>query len=119
MRSLRLVAFLVGALVLSGGLVGQDRKGDGKDPKKDDQPTKAKGQLPTYWGQLGLSEEQKQKVYKVQNKYGEEIEKLEAKIKELKDKRDKDRFDILSNDQKKRLEEIIKSKAGGGGKGDK
>lgn len=114
MRSFRLTAFLVGALVLSGGLVGQEKKGGGKDPKKEDTPAKAKGMLPTYWGQLGLSEEQKQKVYKVQNKYGEEIEKLETKIKELKEKRDKDRYDLLSAEQKKRLEAIIKEKAGGG-----
>lgn len=118
MHSFRLIAFLVGALVLSGGLIGQEKKGDGKDPKKDDQPAKAKGMLPTYWGQLGLSDEQKQKVYKVQAKYNDEIEKLEAKIQELKDKRDKERFDLLSADQKKRLEAIIKEKSGGG-KGDK
>ena len=96
------------------GWSAKKKKGDGKDPKKEDPPAKAKGMLPTYWGQLKLSEEQKQKVYKVQTKYGDEIEKLEAKIQELKDKRDKERFDLLSADQKKRLEDIIKSKAGGG-----
>ncbi len=113
MRTICLFGFLVGALLLSGGLVGQEKKGDGKDPKKDEPAPKAKGMLPTYWGQLRLSDEQKQKVYKIQNKYADEIEKLEAKIKELKEKRDKERFDILTEGQKKQLEEIIKSKTGG------
>jgi hypothetical protein len=72
------------------------------------------GQLPTYWRMLGLSEDQVQKVYKLQAKYNTEIDELEAKIKELKDKMSKERLDVLTADQKKRLEEILKEKSGTG-----
>ena len=57
--------------------------------------------------------EQKQSVYKINAKFTEEIDKLETKVKELKDKRDKERLGVLTADQKKRLEEILKKKSGG------
>lgn len=107
---------LLGLLfVLSGGSVGQEKKQDPKkqdvkkdDPKKDE--GKAKGMLPQYWGKLGLSDEQKQTIYKIQNKYDAEITKLQAKIDELKDARLKDSRAVLTADQKKKLEELILGK---------
>jgi hypothetical protein len=96
-------------VVLSGGLVGQETKKD-DSKKKDDPPAKVKGMLPQYWGRLGLSDEQKQSIYKIQNKHDAEIDKLEAKIKELKDVRLREMRAVLSADQKKKLEEILLGK---------
>lgn len=86
----------------------------GKDTKdKEAKPeTKAKGQLPMNWKQLGLTDKQIQEVYKVQGKYGDDIDKLDAQIKELKAKIVKERLEVLTPEQKKRLEEILKGKAG-------
>ncbi|HEY1191386.1 MAG TPA: hypothetical protein VGE74_27375, partial [Gemmata sp.] len=53
-----------------------------------------------------LSDSQVQDVYKVQGKYNDEIDKLEAKIKELKGTRDKEMKALLTPEQKKRLEDI-------------
>ena len=106
-------------LVLSGGLVGQDKKEDPKkDAKKDDKkettkedpPAKLKGVLPPNWKKLGLSDSQVQEVYKVQGKYNEEIAKLESKIKELKAAKEKDEKAILTPEQKKRLDDILTGK---------
>jgi len=107
------LALLSCLLVLSGGLVGQDTKPKEeakKDAKKDDPPAKAKGKLPANWAKLGLSDSQVQDIYKTQNKYNDEIDKLEAKVKELKTNRDKDMKAVLTADQKKRLEEILTGK---------
>src|SRR4051794_25998473 len=107
---------LVGFLfVLSGGLVGQEKKQESKkdEVKKDEvkkDEGKAKGMLPANWKKLGLSDDQVQKIYKIQSKYGEEIDKLEAKIAELKATMDKERRAVLTADQKKRLEEILLGK---------
>jgi hypothetical protein len=114
MAKLRWAVLVVGLCVLGGGSVGQDKKKD--DPKKDDvkkdEPVaKPKGFLPPYWKDI-VSEDQKPKIYTVQAKYREKIEKLEAEIKALKDKRDKEMLEILSPEQKKRLEDKIKEKAG-------
>ena len=89
-----------------------------EEPKKAD-PKKATGQLPMNWKALGLTDEQVQKVYKLQAKYNDDIDGLEAKIKELKDKMQKERLEVLTADQKKRLEDILKEKSGTGDKKDK
>lgn len=81
-----------------------------QEPKKDDPPVKAKGFLPPNWKKLGLSEKQIQDVYKIQAKYGDEIDKLEAKIAELKAAMDKERKAVLTAEQKKRLDEILTGK---------
>jgi hypothetical protein len=102
-------ALVCGMAVLTAGLRGQDAKKD--EPKVE---AKARGYLPQNWAKIGLTDDQKQSVYKIQNKYGEEIDKLDAKIKQLKDTRDKEMRDVLTADQKKKLEEIFRAKAGTG-----
>jgi len=99
-----LFALLGGALILSGGVVGQDAK------KNDNPPVKIKGMLPANWSKIGLTNDQKQEIYKIQGKYGSEIDKLEAKIKELKSSRDKEMKAVLSADQKKRLDDVLTGK---------
>jgi hypothetical protein len=102
MLRLAMLTLLGGAVILSGGVVGQE--------KKDDPPVKVKGTLPPNWGKIGLTDDQKQQIYKIQGKYGDEIDKLEAKIKELKGTRDKEMKAVLSVDQKKKLDEILTGK---------
>lgn len=126
MRALVMCASFMMAFLVVGGLIGQepktgnikgdpktikgDTKGDPKvEPKVD---PKFKGQLPQNWKQLGLTDEQTQKVYKIQAKHNEEIDKLENQIKELKAKMVKERGEVLTAEQKKRLEDILKSKSG-------
>jgi Spy/CpxP family protein refolding chaperone len=109
-----LLALITGLLVLSGGTIGQDNKPK-EDPKKDDKkkeepPAKAKGMLPPNWKKLGLTDAQVQDIYKVQNKYDAEIDKLQAKIDELKASRTKDMQAVLTPEQKKRLAEIVGGK---------
>ena len=96
-----------GVFLASSGSLGQEKK---KKDDKTDPPAKVKGMLPQYWGKLGLSNEQKQTIYKIQGKYNEEIDKLEARIKELKSTRDKEARAVLTTDQRKKLEEILLGK---------
>jgi hypothetical protein len=98
------LALLGGLVVLSGGLVGQE---PAKGAKKDDPPVKLKGFLPMNWARIGLSEDQKQEVYRIQAKYGAEIDKLKAQIAELEAARDRERKAVLTPEQKKRLEDIL------------
>ena len=108
MRPARLCLFASGlfALLMAvGGTAAQDKKDDAP-------PAGFKGQLPMNWSKLGLTDEQKDQVYKVQAKYNADIDKLEAQIKELKEKLSKERLDILTADQKKRYKEILEKKTG-------
>lgn len=125
MKSARLATFLIGlTLALLGpGATGQDKgtkedpKAEKKDDKKDDKGDgkgkgSLRGQLPQNWGKIGLTDDQKQGIYKLQAKHNEEIDKLETQIKEIKAKLVDERLKILTADQKKRLEGIAKAKSG-------
>jgi Spy/CpxP family protein refolding chaperone len=103
------IILLCGLFGLSGGsMVGQDaKKVEPKAVKKDDAPARVKGQLPQNWGKIGLSDDQRQQIYKIQGKYNREIDNLEAQIKEIKGTRDKEMKAVLTADQKKKLEDIL------------
>ena len=100
MKCVRCLAMLLALLLMTGGLLS------GADTKD-----KLKGTLPANWGKLGLSDEQKQKVYKVQADYKEKIADLEKQLKEAKENEKGDMEKVLTDDQKKRLRELLGSKA--------
>jgi hypothetical protein len=104
-----LLALVAGLIVLSGGLIGQENKTK-EEPKKDDPAPKLKGMLPPNYKKLGLTDTQVQEIYKIQNKYDTEIDKLQAKIDEMKANKTKDTKAVLTAEQKKRLEDILTGK---------
>lgn len=73
---------------------------------------KAKGQLPQGWSKLGLSDEQKQKVYDIQAKAKAKIDELEKQIANTKSQQRKDELAVLTEAQKKKLKEILSEKIG-------
>src|SRR5204862_8308538 len=90
------------------GLDGEEARTDEPKALEKDEPTaKVKVTRPKNYAKVGLRADQKQSIYKIQAKYDEEIEKLGAKIKELRATRDKEVKAVLTPDQKKRLEEIL------------
>lgn len=98
-----LFGVLAVVLIAGGGLLGDDKNGA--------PPAKLKGFLPMNWGKLGLSEEQKQKVYGVQAKYRDKIGDLEKQISDMKKQQQTDMEAVLSDAQKARLREILTGKA--------
>ena len=95
---------LVLALVGGGWLFGQD--------ETKEQP-KVKGTLPANWNKLGLTDEQKQKVYSVRAEYGTKIAELRAEIQKLQKKEQEEMQKVLTDAQKARLREILTEKAPG------
>lgn len=73
---------------------------------------KAKGQLPPGWSKLGLSDEQKQKIYDIQAKHKTKIDDLEKQIKDAKDQLRKDELAVLTEAQKKKLKDSMAEKIG-------
>ena len=78
-------------------------------PPKGNKPAKAKarGRVPKYFGMLDLSDDQKTKIYDVQGKYKDQIDALEAQVKELRAKEGKEVQEILTAEQKTKLQELI------------
>lgn len=107
MRRSAVLMLVIGMFAVTGGLVGQDKK----DPPKD-----GKGQLPQGWGKanLGLTDDQKTKVLEISSKADAEISTLMKKISELKKKKLEDQVAVLTAEQKKKLEDYFKGKAGTG-----
>ncbi len=65
-----------------------------------------RGRLPAYYGQIGLSKEQREKIYQIQANYRAKIEELEKQLAELRAKQQAEIDAVLTPDQKKRLEEL-------------
>lgn len=94
-RSLKGLILVAGlALMLSCGKAQEKRE------------EKKRGFLPPNYGKLGLSNEQKQKIYGIQSKYKSDIEELNKKIKKASEDQRLEIFGVLSNDQKEKLMEI-------------
>lgn len=96
-------ALLLAALLCTPALAFQDTKKDSTKDKKDDPKPKLKGTLPAGFRKLGLTDEQKQSVYKIQADYRDRIAALQAMIDKLR-KEQKEKIEgVLSPTQLKAL----------------
>ena len=102
MRRSRILTAVVVIVLFAGGgwLLGQEK----------DKPDKVKGQLPPNWGKLGLSEDQKQQVYKTKANYKTKKDELKKKLEELEDKENEELLKVLTDNQKAQLKKILTDK---------
>jgi Spy/CpxP family protein refolding chaperone len=97
-RALAACALLTTLVILSSdGLMSQDRKDTGK----------IKGQLPQGWSKLDLTPAQKEEVYKLNREYKEKTDKLREEIRKLDEELTKKRVAVLSDEQRKKLIELV------------
>ena len=87
----------------------------GKAAVKGEKGSEAKGskkvssgdRLPANYAKIGLSEEQRKKIYDVQNKYEAQIDTLEKQIADLKAKQKAEVESVLTPEQQKALQTVI------------
>jgi hypothetical protein len=79
--------------------------------EKTEPPPAVKGQLPKYWSKIGLSDDQKQKVYAIHATYLSKIESLRRQIKDLQQKEKGEQEKLLTDDQRAALRRILLEKA--------
>lgn len=100
------VTAVAALLLLTGLLVGQEKEKD-KEKKPEVEPeTKLKGTLPMHYKRLGLSEDQKQQVYRVKKTFKDKAAALEKQIKALKSEERAELEKVLTAAQRARLKEI-------------
>ena len=93
-------AMLGAVLVISsGGSISQ-----GQDKKE---PPKPKGTLPANYGKLDLSATQKEEIYRLQAEYKQKTDKLRLEIQKLEAELAQKRGAVLTDDQRKKLAEIV------------
>src|SRR5687767_4144681 len=101
------VAVVMLAVALLGAAAYQDKDKDKDKPKdKDKAPPKLKGQLPQYYKQVGLSTDQVQRVYKIQNDYKEKMDELKRKMEQLKSDQKEAMENVLTPEQRKKLKAL-------------
>jgi Spy/CpxP family protein refolding chaperone len=91
------------AVLAGGGTRGQDRE------KKDDAPARptAKGPVPKYFDQLDLTEAQRAEVVKLTAEHRQKVDKLREEIRKLDDEYGKRRVAVLTDDQRKKLIDLV------------
>lgn len=80
-----------------------DKNADAKSTKK----ASSGDRLPANYAKIGLSEDQKKKIYEVQNKFEAEIDSLEKQIADLKAKQKAEVESVLTPEQHKALQAAI------------
>ena len=104
-----LAALFLGSQMPASSTVAQeDAKEKAKPAAKADKkaPKKARGRVPAYFAQVGLSGEKKEKIYSVQGEYNGKIGDLKKQIAELTSKRDAEVEAVLTETQKKQLDDL-------------
>ncbi len=61
------------------------------------------GRLPYHYGKLKLSDEQREKIYKIQARYADKLEKLQKEMLALKKKIDSETQKVLTTTQRRNL----------------
>jgi Spy/CpxP family protein refolding chaperone len=100
MRFLIAFGLLAAFTVLLAGTGAQSQE-------KKDTTAKTKGILPQGYAKIGLSDEQRIQIYKIQAKYKDEIEKLKEKIEETKAEERREMDKVLTAEQRKKLIDVI------------
>lgn len=83
----------------SGKAAAKAEKGDGA--KK---AARSGDRLPPNYGKIGVSEEQRKKIYEIQNKFDDQIAALQKQIADLRAKEKAELEAVLTADQKKALQ---------------
>lgn len=87
---------VIAYFVVAAAAVGED--GDAKKPVR-----RTRGRLPAYYGQV-VTEQQRQKIYDIQEDYRPKLEALETQRKALLKERDEKITAVLTPEQKQQID---------------
>jgi hypothetical protein len=102
-----------GIVVIGLALLGVDQ---GLSQQEKTEPAPAvRGKLPKYYSKLGLSDDQRQKLFAIEATFSAKIAGLRRQIKALQDQEKADQEKVLTDEQKATLRRLILQSAPGGG----
>ena len=84
--------------------------GDEKSTSRDDKQS-AKPGLPVYFEKLSFTESQRRRVKAIRENYENRIKDLEEQLRDLRKKERAEMENVLTDDQKEKLQELRKEKA--------
>jgi len=109
--SLLLAASVAIAVLGAGTAFTQDDKPTAKATQKAKQKKTRKaprGRLPNHYGKLGLSKDQKTKIYGIQRTYRARLQDLQQQIEDLRQQETIEIQQALSDDQREQLVGLLK-----------
>ena len=111
------MTLLAGGLPLAAqepGTAQAESKTKSKTAKRSYDPSR---RVPNLFGQLGLSDDQKESIYKIQGKHMPKIDALEKQLEELRAAMLKECESVLTGPQKQMLTERVPARPSGGPSG--
>lgn len=92
---------------------GADKPAAGKSAKKKTtkQRRKARGRVPNYYGKVGLSPEQKKKIYAIQKQYRSQMQDLFKQLAALREKQQAEIDAVLTPEQAAQVKALRKAAA--------
>jgi hypothetical protein len=105
MRFARLLAGC--AVVAAIGVLSSDSV---NSQEKKDVKLKHKGAIPQRWSKLGLSDKQKDEVYRLQDEHWNKLDPIREQIAILDAQLVKNRLGVLTEEQRKKLREMVAGK---------
>lgn len=90
----------------AGKEAAKSEKGEKKGAKKE---AKSDDRLPPNFGKVGLSDEQRKKIYAIQDQHEKEIKDLQKKLADLKAKQQDEFEAVLTSNQKQLLQEHVEN----------
>ena len=108
--ALGFVVFATVGITVRPALIAQE---SGKTAAKAEKAEGAKkaarsgDRLPPNYGKIGVNEEQRKKIYEIQNKFDDQIAALQKQIADLRAKEKAEVEAVLTADQKKALQSAI------------
>ncbi|MCP4175106.1 MAG: hypothetical protein GY758_30530 [Fuerstiella sp.] len=104
----RFIAPILAVTITAGAMTALAQKSSSKSSSKTKEKVVSKyHRLPTYYGQLKLKEEQKQEIYNLKEKFGEQIDELQEQLAELKEQQAEEIKDVLTRTQVTALNKLI------------
>ena len=70
---------------------------------------KPRGRLPNYFGKIGISAQQREQIYDIQQQYLVKLEALEKQLQSLREMQDRDIQAVLTDNQKSLLERLVEN----------
>lgn len=105
-----LLALALGNEMSVNTITGQETAESTKKAASTSATKKPRGRLPAYYGQVGLSGEQRDRIYGIQATYRTQIDELQKQIDSLKEKEVSEIVAVLTPEQKKKAAEARRSK---------
>ena len=106
MKNLSLIAALALAILTTVGGPPQQPQAAAAAQKK---AKKLKGRLPNYYGRVGITKKQRQKIYSIQATYRDKLEALQQQIEELREKQAVEVEAVLTETQRKKVQAFVEA----------